>query len=219
MCFTDHNASCEQIRKRIVNDTLTALHQPEKLRCRLYNLLEPFGNNSKKTLINISTNDGNVSELYVPSSILSRSNHTTLYCNEQKFCEWTITTSNATLFHTTLVTTNSIFPTSSIHPNSLCSTESCDTSNTNTIAATKMVPSPIPYYRPWLGLSTEEKIIFGFRDTISLNYQDIEEWMLYYVHRTITNLCIKTTIIMITIDIEDANQLDRDIVSLQHQVI
>ena len=221
LCFIDHDTSCEKIQGRIVNDTITALRQPEKLRCWLFNSLKPFGNNFKRTLIKVTTSEGNVSELYIPSSKLSKSNHSTLYCNEQKFCEWTITPSNSTFFHTKLVTTNSIFPTSPIHPNSQCSTGSCDKSNTVVATSiTKMVPSPIlPYYRPWLNPPTEVKIIFGFRDTISLNYLDIEDWMLYYVHRIITNLCIKKVVVMVTIDIEDANQLSREIVSLQHQVI
>ena len=225
LCFTDDHASCEQIQARLINDTIVALHQPEKLRCWLFNSLEPFGKNFERTLINVTMADGTIRKLYIPSSKVLGSNHTILYCNETKHCEWDITPSNTALFHTKLATTNSIFPTfpDTADPNLQFSHTTEESSNTNTVVGTSktnMVPSPILpcCYKSWEP-PTEMKIIFGFRDGTSLNYQDIEQWILFYVHRAITNLCIKIKTIMITIDIEDNNKLNRDLVSLQHQVI
>ena len=224
LCFTDRRASCEQIKARLINDTIIALRQPAKLRCWLFNSPEPFGKNFQRTLINVKTTDG-VRKLYIPSSKVSKFNHSTLYCNETMFCEWTITPSNATLFHTKLVTTNSIFPTLPMPSNLQYSTELSEesiTSSTNTVVGTSktnMVPSPIlPCCYKWIEPPTEMNIIFGFRNVISLSYEDTEQWVLFYVHRTITNLCIKSTTIIFTIEIEDENKLSRDIVSLQYQV-
>lgn len=171
--------------------------------CQLYNI-EPFANNFNRSLIQVRLEDGSTTKLYVPSREVP-GNSDALYCDGDYSCVWN----------------NNTMPIPS---------------SSGTSPNIKTTPTPTtPYWNNLVPISTlschdgskrckitheqKMKMIFYFsNDLSSLRSKDVEEWISFYLKRTAHNMCIKTTSVKLTILMDNVNQVNNDVVSLQYQV-
>ena len=87
------------------------------------------------------------------------------------------------------------------------------TTTTSATSKSSMVPSPRP--------NNEVKMTFGFYDDdiSSLSNEDVSQWAWSNMKRGVDYFCVKKTSIKLTVPEKDVNQLSRDLVSLQYQVM
>ena len=202
-----------------------ALQQAEKIRCLLYNSAEPFGKNFNRTLVNVRLADGMSVKLYIPRKF-SNTNQI-LDCDEKKFCVYknntVMSSTTPSIMATTTMSTTSKSGTvpsprstskSSVVPSPRSTSKSSTVPSPRSTSKSSTVPSPRP--------SDKWKIIFGFYDDddiSSLSNEDVSQWTWSNMKRGVNHYCVKKTSLKLTIPAEDVNQLSRDMVSLQYQVI
>ena len=200
ICFIDYQASCEDIKSGFTNDTIEALEQATKLRCRLYNSV--FGKKFNRTQIFVKFSNGETSKLYVPAEKISEvmTNHT-LSCNAAKVCTWEIVKTAATTIPST--------PT----PSAPTTSKSVVVPTNSTCHAGRSCHEAIK----------EIKIIYEFYnddDVSSLSYQDIAEWTRKRVKTHTTHYCVSRVMLKMTLPVNnDINEINRDLVSVQYEVM
>ena len=175
-----------------------ALQQAEKIRCSLYNSAEPFGKNFNRTLVNVRLADGMSVKLYIPGRF-SKANQF-LDCDKKKVCVYK---------------NNIVMPST---PASIMATTTMSTTSKSSMVPSPRPTSMVPRPRP----SDEWKIIFGFYDNddvSSLSNEDVSQWTWSNMKRGVNHYCVKKKSLKLTIPAEDVNQLSRDMVSIQYQVM
>ena len=198
--FTDYHESCEQIKSGFRNDTIDALEQATKLRCWLYNSLEPFSNNFNRTQIFVKLSNGETYKLYVPTEKIMKDmiNHT-LSCDTTKVCAWEIVKTSAAIPST---------PT----PSAPTTSKSRVVPTVSSCCADRSCHEPIK----------EIKIIYEFyddEDISGLSHQDIVEWTRKSVHVHTNDYCLYRRTLKMTLPVDDLNKINRDLVSVQYEVM